>query len=287
MKIVEFLTYDFFDSKHITVFLTPKTTQTSSTSFSSFCFNLSKSTEKYIQFEKQKHTKQTQKYPFSNLKLAEKSDKDNVQKSGQDKAWNAYIDKHGSEPPNAQALLNFTKHKSRKHLLNFTTRKSRAGSIGYSNARQAYRRNKGKGKVFHALSESQQELSELFNEQKQESTRRKIRTITVTDTTEMSLEEKYEALKLRQAKYEKECKLLRQERDELNKKVISLTTTVENEKAKRNKQEKREAWDQIYDCLIADPDRIQTIMKTKVIDINEKDVSGQTLLMLSADYGLF
>ena len=218
--------------------------------------------------------------------MAEKSDEDNVQKSGQDKAWNEYIDKHGSEPKNAQHLLNFTTKKSRKHLLNFDTRKSRAGSIGYSNARQAYRRNQGKGKVFHALSESQQ-LEELLNEQKQESTTRKIRTITVTDTTGMSLEEKYEALKLRQAKYEKENKALKQERDELNKKVISLTTTVENEKAKTNTKEKREAWDEIYDCLIADPDRIRTIMKTKVIDINEKDVAGQTLLMLSADYGLF
>ena len=99
-------------------------------------------------------------------------------------------------------------------------------------------------------------------------------TLTYQELTAL-IEGKYRAL-------EDENKLLKQERDEWKEKA--LTYSVGNN---INEEEKRAAWDEIYDCLIADPDRIKTIMKSNIIGINEKDGNGQTLLMLSADYGLF
>ena len=56
--------------------------------------------------------------------------------SGHDIVWNSYIDKHNSEPTNAQQLLNFSKNKS-----------NNVTALGFSNARKTFNRNKGKGKI--------------------------------------------------------------------------------------------------------------------------------------------
>ena len=61
--------------------------------------------------------------------------------STQDTVWNAYIDKHDSEPTYAQQLLNFSKNKTN----NVTT-------LTFSNARKTFDRNKGKGKIDNVTS---------------------------------------------------------------------------------------------------------------------------------------
>ena len=53
-----------------------------------------------------------------------------------DEVWNAYINKHNSEPNNAQQFLNFSKNKS-----------NNVTALGFSNARKIFNKNKGKGKV--------------------------------------------------------------------------------------------------------------------------------------------
>ena len=56
--------------------------------------------------------------------------------SSHDSVWNAYINKHNSEPFNAQQLLNFSKNKANNVI-----------PLSFSNARKTFNRNKGKGKI--------------------------------------------------------------------------------------------------------------------------------------------
>ena len=61
--------------------------------------------------------------------------------SSQNTVWNAYYDKHNSEPSNAQQLLNFSKVKS-----------NNVTQLGFSHARKCYNRNKGKGRISNVSS---------------------------------------------------------------------------------------------------------------------------------------
>ena len=164
----------------------------------------------------------------------------------QDAVWNKYIDRSGNEPTDASKLLHFSKNKTNDCLnLNFAT------------SRKVFNRNKGKGKI-----NSTSIWSSSTNPSSQS----------------LSIEEKYKVL-------EAQYKSLKEERDELSETVKSLTKDKNDKSSTTKDNKKREIWDQIYDKLISDPDSIKLIIKRKLIDINEKDTFGQTILMLAADYG--
>ena len=189
----------------------------------------------------------------------------------EDIVWNTYIDKHSGEPSNPQQLLNFSK------------RESKVATLGFTNARKLFERNNGKGKIVITANISTPKTKPTKPTKPNQTSK-------VVETDGLSLEEKYQALLLKQVEFEKENKKLLQnqqkyetENKQLREQLESASKSPVNT-ATANSKEKQKVWDEIMDYLIPDPDRVKSIVRRavidKVLDINEKDVFDQTLLML-------